>query len=74
MTREPERRFCEECQGPLGESYFDFYEEGHGDICSDCVNSWIDSAPAPGWFLVIMHDIVEGKFRRTAPDPERWKE
>ena len=67
MRREPPRQFCAECQGPLGEPYYEFYD--NGAYCSDCVSEWIDSASAaPKWFLLILHDDIEAGYRRSRPE------
>lgn len=47
---------CSYCQGPLGGDSYDF--DGKA-VCADCVNDWIDSADAPEWFLLILHDDME---------------
>lgn len=66
MRREPPRHFCAECQGPLGEPYYDF--DDHGEYCADCIYEWIESAAAPKWFLLILHDDIEAGYRRTRPE------
>lgn len=61
------KRHCAECEGPLGEAYYDF--DSHGDFCGDCVNSWIDDTNnAPRWFLLILHDDIEAGYRAIQPE------
>lgn len=65
------REECAECEGPLGEAYFDFWE--HGKICSDCVHEWIDrGSSAPKWFKRIVLEDLEDGYRRIAPEWE-WE-